>query len=296
MSNLSDLLPAGASAKQLTFTDSGSGISSKAPVVLNSDGTVSAISNTAAGGGTAVNFEAATTEFPAIVYDSANNKMVIFYQDEGNSSYGTAIVGTVSGTSISYGTPVIFNSGTTSYINATYDPDTSQTVTVYKDESNSNYGTAIVGSVSGTSITFGSEAVYASSHVYYNNVTYDTTNDKVVIAYMDYSGSQYGKSLIGTVSGTSISYGSATTFESGSTNYIGICYDSSNDRTVISYQDADDTNKGKAVVGTTSGTSISFGTAVIFESSASISDMTFFNSLQNAGLTALAASGREKVM
>ena len=47
MSNLSDLLPAGAAAKQLTFTDSGSGISSKAPVVLNSDGTVSAISSTA---------------------------------------------------------------------------------------------------------------------------------------------------------------------------------------------------------------------------------------------------------
>jgi hypothetical protein len=56
VSNLSDLLPAGATAKQLTFTDSGSGISSKAPVVLNSDGTVSAISNTAAGGGTATNF------------------------------------------------------------------------------------------------------------------------------------------------------------------------------------------------------------------------------------------------
>ena len=44
MSNLSDLLPAGAAAKQLTFTDSGSGIASKAPVVLNSDGTVSGIS------------------------------------------------------------------------------------------------------------------------------------------------------------------------------------------------------------------------------------------------------------
>ena len=43
MSNLSDLLPAGEAAKQLTFTDSGSGISSKAPVVLNSDGTVTAV-------------------------------------------------------------------------------------------------------------------------------------------------------------------------------------------------------------------------------------------------------------
>ena len=291
MSNLSDLLPAGAAAKQLTFTDSGSGISSKAPVILNSDGTVSGISNTSASGGTAVNFEAGTTMYPAIVYDSANNKMVIFYEDQDNSRYGTAIVGTVSGTSISYGTPVIFNSGTTTFINATYDPDTSQTVTVYKDESNSNYGTAIVGSVSGTSISFGSEAVYASVNVYYNNVTYDTTNNKVVIAYMDVPASQYGKALIGTVSGTSISYGSATTFESGSTNYIGICYDSSNDRTVISYQDADDTNKGKAVVGTTSGTSISFGTAVTFESGIISESAAAFDTSVNRVLIAYRLSG-----
>ena len=291
MSNLSDLLPAGAAAKQLTFTDSGSGISSKAPVILNSDGTVSGISNTSASGGTAVNFEAGTTMYPAIVYDSANNKMVIFYEDQDNSRYGTAIVGTVSGTSISYGTPVIFNSGTTTFINATYDPDTSQTVTVYKDESNSNYGTAIVGSVSGTSISFGSEAVYASVNVYYNNVTYDTTNNKVVIAYMDVPASQYGKALIGTVSGTSISYGSATTFESGSTNYIGICYDSSNDRTVISYQDADDINKGKAVVGTTSGTSISFGTAVTFESGIISESAAAFDTSVNRVLIAYRLSG-----
>ncbi len=291
MSNLSDLLPAGAAAKQLTFTDSGSGISSKAPVILNSDGTVSGISNTSASGGTAVNFEAGTTMYPAIVYDSANNKMVIFYEDQDNSRYGTAIVGTVSGTSISYGTPVIFNSGTTTFINATYDPDTSQTVTVYKDESNSNYGTAIVGSVSGTSISFGSEAVYASVNVYYNNVTYDTTNNKVVIAYMDVPASQYGKALIGTVSGTSISYGSATTFESGSTNYIGICYDSSNDRTVISYQDADDTNKGKAVVGTTSGTSISVGTAVTFESGIISESAAAFDTSVNRVLIAYRLSG-----
>ena len=58
MSNLSDLLPAGAAAKQLTFTDSGSGISSKAPVVLNSDGTVSGITSTTnpVAGGTATKF------------------------------------------------------------------------------------------------------------------------------------------------------------------------------------------------------------------------------------------------
>ena len=53
MSNLSDLLPAGASAKQITATDSGSGISSKAPVILNSDGTVTEVSGTSASIGSA---------------------------------------------------------------------------------------------------------------------------------------------------------------------------------------------------------------------------------------------------
>ena len=48
MSNLSDLLPAGASAKQLTFTDSGSGITSKKPVLLESDGDVTEVAMGAA--------------------------------------------------------------------------------------------------------------------------------------------------------------------------------------------------------------------------------------------------------
>ena len=93
MSNLSDLLPAGAAAKQLTFTDSGSGISSKAPVVLNSDGTVSGITSTnnPVAGGTATSFGGTGASgyvyYPTIVYDSANNKMVIFYEDQGNSRY-----------------------------------------------------------------------------------------------------------------------------------------------------------------------------------------------------------------
>ena len=52
----------------------------------------------------------------AVVFDSSNNKVVIAYKDAGNSDHGTAIVGTVSGTSISYGSAVVFNAGETSMI------------------------------------------------------------------------------------------------------------------------------------------------------------------------------------
>ena len=58
----------------------------------------------------------------ATTYDSTNNKVVITYTDYGNN-YGTAIVGTVSGTSISFGSETVFNSGTAgSYYIAVYDP------------------------------------------------------------------------------------------------------------------------------------------------------------------------------
>ena len=49
------------------------------------------------------------------------NKTAIFYKDQGNSNYGTAIIGTVSGTSISYGSPVVFYAATANYIDAVFD-------------------------------------------------------------------------------------------------------------------------------------------------------------------------------
>jgi hypothetical protein len=50
------------------------------------------------------------SSYTSIAYDANAQKVVIAYRDGGNSNYGTAIVGTVSGTSISFGTPVVFES------------------------------------------------------------------------------------------------------------------------------------------------------------------------------------------
>ena len=66
------------------------------------------------------------------------------------------MVGTVSGISISFGTPVVFESGETNFISATYDPDEEKVVIVYTDGGDSDKGKAVVGTVSGTSISFGS--------------------------------------------------------------------------------------------------------------------------------------------
>jgi len=240
-----------------------------ATVVINTDGTVGIVTATPSNTPTAsdpVVFESAAVNYVSGAYDSTNNKVIIAYMDDANSDYGTAIVGTVSGTSISFGSPVVFESATVNATSVAYDSSNEKVVIAYKDNGNSQYGTAIVGTVSGTSISFGSAVVFESAEVLYLSAVYDSTNQKVVIAYKDYGNSQYGTAIVGTVSGTSISFGSAVVFESAATNHISTTFDSTNGKVVIAYADAANSSYGTAIVGTVSGTSISFGTAVVFES------------------------------
>jgi hypothetical protein len=241
-------------------------------VIVNSDGTVSAVSGSSTSEviGTAAVFNTAASQpYDAIAYDANAQKVVIGYRDVGNSNYGTAVVGTVSGTSISFGTPVVFESADTRDIAIAYDANAQKVVIAYKDTdspNNTNYGTAIVGTVSGTSISFGTAVVFNSAATQFTAITYDSNAQKVVIAYHDDGNLSYGTAIVGTVSGTSISFGTPVVFESGAAQNISLAYDANAQKVVIAYQDAGNSFYGTAVVGTVSGTSISFGTPVVFDS------------------------------
>ena len=141
-----------------------------------------------------------------MVFDSSNNKIVIAYRDHGDSFKGKAVVGTVSGTSISFGSPTVYESGVTTEVAMAY-VGSGKVVIVCKDGNNSQYGTAFVGTVSGTSISFGSAVVFNSGNTEDTSVAYDSTNGKVVVTYKDAADSNKGKAIVGTVSGTSISFG-----------------------------------------------------------------------------------------
>jgi len=235
-------------------------------VVVNTDGTVSVVETSAASSGTPVVFENADTRHSSVTYDINAQKVVIAYRDRGNSDYGTAIVGTVSDTSISFGSPTVFETATVPHISATYDANAQKIVIAYADSGNSSYGTAIVGTVSGTNISFGSAVVFESADTNYVSATYDSSAQKIVIAYNDGGNSSHGTAIVGTVSGTSISFGSAVVFESASANHTSVIYDSNAQKVVVAYQDNGNSGHGTAIVGTVSGTSISFGSATVFES------------------------------
>jgi hypothetical protein len=201
-------------------------------------------------------------------FDSTNGKVVIVFSDIGNSSYGTAVVGTVSGTSISFGSAVVFESANTQDSSTTFDSTNGKVVIAYRDHGNSGYGTAIIGTVSGTSISFGTPVVFLSADVMNDSLstTFDSSNDKIIITFAPDGSNRFGKAIIGTVSGTSISFGSVVEFNSGNTQYIDATYDSFNKKVVLVYRDEANSDYGTLIVGTVSGTSISFGSEVVFES------------------------------
>ena len=246
------------------------------PVVVNSTGTVTQISGSTSAVGAEAVFESAVTQYIASTFDSSNNKVVIAYRDRGNSDYGTAIVATIdsSNNTISYGSPTVFNSANSLYISPTFDSSNNKVVIAYQNGGDSSHGYAIVGTVSGTSISFGTHVEFENAQSNYISATFDSNSNKVVIVFSDTGNSNIGTAIVGTVSGTSISFGSATAFGADENEYISSVFDSSNNKVVISYRDKNNSYYGTGIVGTVSGTSISFGTAVVFESAS-----TFFTSI-----------------
>jgi len=226
---------------------------------------VGTVSGTGITWGTPVVFAAASTSYCDVVFDSSNNKVVIVYSDVANSEYGTAIVGTVSGTSISFGSEVVFASAATTLIRAAFDSNSNKVVVAYCDNGNSSYGTAIVGTVSGTSISFGTEVVFDSTGTLsaaFGGFVFDSTNNKIVIPYTR----AVSHCIVGTVSGTSISFGTKVDFGGTiSGQNLSVAFDSNAGKVVINYRDSNNSDYFGSLVGTVSGTSISFGTQLVIQ-------------------------------
>ena len=275
MSNLSELLPAGAGAKSAKFVASGTLASGQA-VVLKSNGQVEAIGSsgenltpspiftsvqTFNSGGTTANI---TVSFDP----NTNGKFVIAYKDGANSNYGTAVVGTISGTSISFGSEFVFQSNDVEYNGVKYDPNTANRIVICYQNNTAPYSSAVkVGTVSGTSISFGSENVISGSGNNVPSIAFDSGNANTFVAIFSDSSTYYGKAVVSTISGTSVSFGTAATYVSTAIYQNTVTTDPNNSgKFIVAYQDGSNSNYGTGIVGTISGTSISFGTATVFNS------------------------------
>ena len=229
------------------------------PVIVNADGTVSV-----AGGnspsqskGSEVSFNAGQSTGLSSAFDINSGKVVVTYKDGANSDYPTAVVGTISGSSVSFGSEVVI------------DTVSSGTCTVYDENANkvavfyvNNGLKGKVGTVSGTGISFGSAGSISLSSdptLTRRGAVFDPDTNKIVVAYKQASASS--KAVIATISGTNITFGTPVQLESSTQGVEigGLGYDTLNNKVIITYKKAYNPFSPHAVVGTVSGNSISFG-------------------------------------
>jgi len=214
----------------------------------NGTANVGTVSGTAIVFGAATEFQTGGTNgfFAAALSDS---QFVVAYSDAGDSSHGTAKMGTISGTSITFGAETEFLAANGAYVISAAALSSTKFVVVYNDGTDSYHGTAKVGTVSGTSITFGAEAEFLAV----NGVTYVSIaalgDSKFIVTYTDGSDADHGTAKVGTVSGTSITFGAEAEFlaANGATWVFVAALSSTN--FVVAYQDNSDSGHGTAKIG-----------------------------------------------
>ena len=132
----------------------------------------------------------------------------------GGGGTGRTSAGSVSGSTITMGSEIIFNNAST--IDTDISPiSSSQAVVVYRDVANSNQGTAMVLNITGTTVASTTEYIFNNTIAsYLSSVMLDSTH--VAIGYKD--SDNYAKAIVGTINGTAITFGTETTVNEAATN------------------------------------------------------------------------------
>ena len=192
--------------------------------------------------GSPVNFSTSTGVLStAAAYDAANQKSVVLFRDNATTKI---VAGTVSGTSITFDTiSTVASTGGTS-ISLGYDASSEKLLALYYNSSATDMK-ARVCDASGSSVTFGTEAVLYTANSGYSWVTYDSSSSKLLAFYTDFTNGYYKEA---TISGTSVTFGSAVQYNNGSTQYTQAAVDTSAGRVVAGFRDQTNSSYGEAVV------------------------------------------------
>ena len=191
--------------------------------------------------------EADTTFISVALIDSTH--FVVCYRDIGNSSYGTAIIGTIASVDeISYGSEYVFNEAVT-YYNSVALIDSTHFVVCYRDGGSSDYGTAIIGTIANDDeISFGSKYFFNEAETSFISVALiDSTH--FVVCYQDDGGDDYGIAIIGTIANDDeISFGSEYPFNEANSDYHSVALIDST-HFVVCYRDVGNSSYGTAIIG-----------------------------------------------
>ena len=267
-------------APQVKLNASGT-IAAGKPTVINTDGTTSQVVQTTQGlenpvASDSFNFFGNQINFPTAVYAASLDRIIVA-QMEGNTSGASHVEAfSISDTGAlnAHGISGTQYSGSDQYSNysITWDSTNSKFVLCYTDQSDSNKYKARVGSLGGSdnvTITIGSAVdtgLYARSG--YNSggrecdVVYDSNSGKIVVATANSSNNAIA--VVGTVSGTTTTWGSPVTILSGNSDSVNLAFDASVNK-IVAVVERNTSDYLYSYVGTVSGNSISWGTYQVLE-------------------------------
>ena len=220
-------------------------------------------------------FDGSPVSNMTIVWDSGQDRFCIFYCDEHSNQdlfkcrpgklVGNTI--TLSGDVVLFPSSQVIERGVRTH-GSVYDPDSGKIVVAFADGSGNAYAYVCTIDPSlpfNNSVTFGARTTITTGDVQGVDCTYDTVNNKVLVQVRKgSSGDVYMTSYVGTVSGTSISFGSADTIStSQTTGAMGIVYMTEQQKAFCIYNDSgNDGGRLYSKIGTVSGNSITWGTGV----------------------------------
>jgi len=182
---------------------------------------------------------------------------VIVYADFTNNNV-SAVVATLSGTTITYGTPAVVRTGYSPFTISCAALSATKVVVAYETTSANTLG-AVVLTISGTTITVGSEASTSPTAQYVSLVPLTSTTALCVYS---------AGALVISASGTTPSFGSLTAYPSGGVNStVQVSLISSTKAVLIRQNSAN--NYPTVNVITVSGTTVTMGANYIAEAVAS---------------------------
>ena len=216
-------------------------------------------------------FVANTTEPSQIcaLYDSTNNKSVVLYRDNANNNKGSVVVCSLSGSTLTFGTPVTDiteQSGSMEYNSFCYCPGTDHYAIVYNN-STGNKGNCRIGKYTGTNSSTwpnGSVEFLPNGQARGTGCFYDTTANKLCV--MAHHGGDGNAIYIwaGTIASDAVTFGTLQQVDANNSDggQLTGTHDSTTGKNILCYPGAGFV--GKCKVATLSGTTFTFGAEYTF--------------------------------
>ena len=229
--------PAPPSGNQVEMVASGT-IANGDTVILNSDGTVSAITGAAGG-----EFSKQTFQNSNIVMKTSGtlhtgeNKVVIVYQDQTSSTHGKIVAATISGDTLTFGTPLTYNSTYTNEADVAYDVNANLIVVAYETTPN-QWGEIQTFTLSGTTFTQAGSATRwnSSNSSGATAIQYDPDAQGCLLFWRNISSSNYGQCKYVGVSGSTIAFGNPSTYNSALTTKNRVIYNTQDQHHLVCFK------------------------------------------------------------